>query len=68
MTLRDKVHRFHIRKARDFQATSPNREISAVLVRPGVQMSQGRMVNEVLRAAVCTHGKAAQSSSKDQVA
>jgi len=68
MTLRDKVHRFDIRKARDFQATSLNRKIPAMLVRPGVQMSQERMVNWLLRATVYTYGKTSQSSFKDQVA
>jgi len=65
VTLRDKVHRFEIRKARD-QATSLNREISAILVGHVSRMSHERMANYVLRATVCTHGKAAQWSSKDQ--
>jgi len=40
VTLRDKDHRSEIRKARD-QATSPNREIPAMLVRPCVQNVSG---------------------------
>jgi len=45
VTIRDKEHKFDISKAREFQATSPNRKNTAMLVRPDVQMSQGRMAN-----------------------
>jgi len=45
MTLRDKVHRFDIRKYRDFQSTCLNRKIPVMLVWAGVPMSQVRMVN-----------------------
>jgi len=37
VTLRDKEHRSEIGKAQDVKATSPNREIPAMLVRPCVQ-------------------------------
>jgi len=43
------------------QGTSPNREIPVVLVRPCIsRMSQERIANQVLWAAVYTHWKAAQ--------
>jgi len=47
VTLRDKVYRSEIRKAQDLippacQVTSPNREIPAMLVRPGIQNPQER--------------------------
>jgi len=37
VALRDKEHRYEIDEAWDTKATSPNREITAMLVRPFVQ-------------------------------
>ena len=65
VTLRDKVRSCQILKVLKCRATFPNREISAMLVRP-CDHNVPRKLGEASPAGY-THRKATQKSSKDQV-